>query len=93
MELMVVIIIIAILAGLLIPAIGGAVRRAKNAKIALEIAALSQALERYKMEYGEYPPDFADRRETNETFINQHLSRIFRYRNHLLDVPHWQGAH
>jgi len=91
-EMMVVIIVIAILAGLLLPAIGGAVRRAKNARIALEIAAISQALERYKMEYGEYPPDFVPRTDSdgdlisNSTVLDQHLSRIFRYRA-LMDVP------
>jgi len=89
-EMMVVIIVIAILAGLLLPAIGGAVRRAKNAKIAMEIASLSKALENYKLENGEYPPDFsmddADPADTSDRVpkqqaIDQHLSRIFRYRS------------
>jgi len=88
-EMMVVIIVIAILAGLLLPAIGGAVRRAKNAKIALEMSQISQALERYKTEFGEYPPDFSMddgsdsslNRAAKRAAINQHLSRIFRYRN------------
>jgi len=89
-EMMVVIIVIAILAGLLLPAIGGAVRRAKNAKIALEMSQISQALESYKVEYGEYPPDFAvnpsitniaNIRIAKQNAINGHVARIFRYRS------------
>ena len=57
-ELLVVIVIISVLAALLIPAVFFAVGRAKNARIALEVAALSKALERYKLDHGEYPPDF-----------------------------------
>ena len=88
-ELMVVIIVIAILMGLLIPALGGAVTAARNAAIGLEIGQIVQGLERYKLEYGEYPPDFsmddgdagntADRQFKRDA-ISAHVSRSFRYR-------------
>jgi len=59
-EVLVVIIIIGILAALLIPAITIAVRRARTAAIKLEVDGLAAAVERYRGEYGDYPPDFSD---------------------------------
>lgn len=58
-ELLVVISIIGILVALITPAIFGAVKRAKIAKIKIEIAAMSQALESFRTDYGSYPPDLS----------------------------------
>ncbi len=59
-ELLTVIVIIGILAGIAIPAITGALRTAKEAAIRTEIDVMSQAMEAYKLEHGDYPPDFSD---------------------------------
>jgi len=57
-ELLVVITIIGILAGLITAAAVNARRAAKRAVIRTEISELEMAIEKYKTEYGEYPPDF-----------------------------------
>jgi len=57
-ELLVVITIIGLLAGLLLPAINGAVRSAKEAAVASEISLLDQALASFKTRYGDFPPSF-----------------------------------
>ena len=93
-ELAVVIGIISLLAAALIPAIYGAVRNARQARITIELAAIGKALENYKLQYGEYPPDFvevaiakennasvADRANLAEQIITAHMSRIFRRRS------------
>ena len=59
-EILTVIVIISILAGIAIPAISGALGTAKDTAIRVEIDVMSQALEAYKLEHGEYPPDFSD---------------------------------
>jgi len=56
-ELLVVITIIAILAGLITGAAINALGRAKQAAITLEIQQLSSAIEDFKNEYGAYPPN------------------------------------
>ena len=58
-EILIVIIIIGILAGLLIPAIGSAMRRSKEFVIQKQVMDLGGALEHFKAEYGVYPPDFS----------------------------------
>jgi prepilin-type N-terminal cleavage/methylation domain-containing protein len=58
-EMLVVMAIIAILAGILLPAIGAAIRAAKNSKIAQELSQLHNAIESYKQKLGDYPPDFS----------------------------------
>ena len=55
-ELLVVIIVLAILVGLLLPVIAGALRTAKNAAAQAEINQLAQALANFKAKYGDYPP-------------------------------------
>ena len=55
-ELLVVIIVLAILVGLLLPVIAGALRTAKNAAVQAEINQLAQALANFKATYGDYPP-------------------------------------
>ncbi len=60
-EMLVVVVIIAILAGLLLPAVNRARGAARTAQIAIEIKNLEAAFEAYKLKYGDYPPDFSDR--------------------------------
>ncbi len=59
-EMLVVVIIIGILAALLLPVIGGAIRRARLAAIAIEVASLNNLIESLKTNYGSYPPDFEE---------------------------------
>ena len=70
-ELLVVIVIIAILAGLATPAIMIAVEKAKVTAMRLELNALAQGIELYRNEYGEYPPDFSDLNA-----VLRHLNRV-----------------
>lgn len=55
-ELLVVITVIGILVALLVPAIGSAVRNARNAQTTSEINSLGQALEAFKTQFQDYPP-------------------------------------
>jgi general secretion pathway protein G len=55
-ELLAVILILGILLALLLPAINGAMRTAKNAAVGGEINQLAQALANFKSKYGDYPP-------------------------------------
>jgi prepilin-type N-terminal cleavage/methylation domain-containing protein len=55
-ELLVVVVILAILIGLLVPVIAGALRTAKNAACQSEINLMAQALANFKAAYGDYPP-------------------------------------
>jgi len=63
-EMLTVIAIIAILAGILIPTIGAVMRKAKMAKARSEIAGLTMAISSYILSFGAPPPDctgaFAD---------------------------------
>jgi len=72
MELLAVMVIIGILAGLITAAVARARVAARNASIKTEISQLENALEAYKNQYGEYPPDF-----TNQTLVVQHLQNAF----------------
>ena len=58
-EMLVVITIIGILAGLAIPAVIVARNRAKITAVAMDIKQLEMACQHYKEKFGEYPPDFA----------------------------------
>jgi len=71
-EMLVVIIIIGILAAILVPTIGIAIRRARVTKIALEISQLDQAVEAYKTLYTDYPPDFS-----NRAVVERHIRKAF----------------
>ena len=59
-ELMIVIVIIAILAGLTTVGTRIAIRKSKEATVTLALEQLSMAIEKYKNDIGEYPPDFTD---------------------------------
>ena len=55
-ELLIVIVIIAILIGLLLPAVTAAYRNARVAQVRVEISSLDTALTDFKTQYGVYPP-------------------------------------
>ena len=55
-ELMAVILILAVLIALLLPALNGALKTARNAAVGGEIDQLAQALASFKAQYGDYPP-------------------------------------
>jgi prepilin-type N-terminal cleavage/methylation domain-containing protein len=57
-EMLSVIIIIGILASLMLVAFGRARKNVRNSTIKADIKEIEMALERYRTEYGEYPPDF-----------------------------------
>ena len=59
-EILTVIVIIAILVTLVTVAVAGAMRAAKIGRIGMEMSQIAMAIERYKAEFGEYPPDFFD---------------------------------
>ena len=72
-ELLTVIIIIAILAAMLVGAVTYAVTSMNQAAIRQEIGQLEAALNAYKSEYGEYPPD-----GTDTTEVTNHIKRCYR---------------
>ena len=65
-ELLVVVAVIALLAGITLAALGGANQKAARDRAAAEVAALANALERYKMQNDAYPPASG----TNLVFTN-----------------------
>ncbi len=71
-EMLVVIAIIGILAGLITGAAVMARNRARRATIKMEISQLEMAVESFRQKYGEYPPDF-----TNVAEVNRFLRKAF----------------
>jgi prepilin-type N-terminal cleavage/methylation domain-containing protein len=69
-ELLVVISIIGILAGMITAAAIAARRTAKRAVINADIKQLVIALQEYKTEYGEYPPDFVGLNEDDDPTVD-----------------------
>ena len=65
-ELLVVVAVIAILAGITLAALGGANQKSARDRAAAEVAALANALERYKMQNDTYPTNSG----TNLVFTN-----------------------
>jgi type II secretion system protein G len=83
-EMLVVIAIIGILAGLTVPAVLRALKHAKAAAVAVEINQLDMACKAYKEKLGEYPPDFAGVNFGNaivrtpaQNAILRHLAKAF----------------
>ena len=77
-EMLVVIAIIGILAGLTIPAVMVVMRRVKEAAIGIEINQLDMACKAYKEKFGEYPPDFANVTDPAlQQIILRHLAKAF----------------
>src|SRR3954469_15090591 len=71
-EMLVVIGIIAILAALLLPAVNRAITTARNAAIAVEVNQLATAIEAYKQDKGDYPPNFRDRQA-----VTRHIMKCY----------------
>lgn len=71
-EMLVVIGIIAILAALLLPAVMAAITRARNAAIALELKQLESAIETYRAEKGDYPPNFR-----SVEVVRRHIAKCY----------------
>jgi prepilin-type N-terminal cleavage/methylation domain-containing protein len=69
-ELLVVVVIIAVLAALISAAVTGAIVRAKEARITMELDNLAQAMELYKSKYGSYPPN-------SPVQLKQHIQEKF----------------
>ena len=59
-EVLTVVVIISILAALVTLAVAGAMSAAKRGRITMEMSQVAMALEHYKAEFGEYPPDMFD---------------------------------
>jgi len=72
-EMLVVIIIIGILAAILVPTVGMAIRRGKETAMSIELNQLASALDTYKLDHGnDYPPDFS-----NQAAVISHLRTAF----------------
>lgn len=71
-EILVVISIIAILAGILLPVIGVVRRRGQVTATVLEIQNLKAAIEQYKQKFGDYPPD-----GSNTVVFQRHIRIAF----------------
>lgn len=71
-ELLVVIAIIGLLAGLIVPAVMGAVKSAQQGAYKLEVDTLAEAVEKYRSKYGDYPPD-----GSNWNIMERHLRKAF----------------
>lgn len=79
-EMLVVLGIIAVLVGLLLPAVMGAINSARRTQMAMEISQLDQAINAYKNEFGDYPPsmgeDYSAANRYN-TAVERHLRKCF----------------
>ena len=71
-EILIVIAIIAVLAGLLIPVVGAVRRRGQVTATVLEIQNLKNAIEQYKQKFGDYPPD-----GSNAVVFQRHIRVAF----------------
>lgn len=71
-ELLVVVTIIAILSALVSGAVFSALNHAKEVMVAVEVRGISSALQHYKAEFGEFPPDGSD-----PQLVENHLRNRF----------------
>ncbi len=69
-EILVVIVIIGLLAGMTTTVLVSARQSVRGSVVAAQMAQLSMALDDYKNRYGEYPPDFSD-----EEAVRRHLKK------------------
>ena len=76
-ELLAVIMIVALLAGLVTPAVMRARNSARNAAIKAEIDMLHMAIMNYKNEYGSFPPAVDPAPNTAGSSTAKHLQRLF----------------
>ena len=71
-ELLIVIAIIGMLAALVTVAASAAMSAAKRSAIRMQLSQLDMALEQYRQEFGEYPPD-----GTDPDAVRRHLMKVF----------------
>ncbi len=76
-ELLVVLLIVVILAGLISAAAYRGIKRAKIARITVDIQQLAMALEKYQQQFGEYPPDFSDQTANGQLLVLRHINKAF----------------
>jgi prepilin-type N-terminal cleavage/methylation domain-containing protein len=84
-EMLTVIIIIGLLASLMLVAFGRARTNVRNSTVKADIKQIEMALERYRTEYGDYPPDFVGTADSYpdavripaRTAVIRHLRRRF----------------
>jgi prepilin-type N-terminal cleavage/methylation domain-containing protein len=77
-EMLVVITIIGILASLGTVAVFKALEAAKRARIKVEITNLSNAIESYRLKFGDYPPSYVNGSDTfSQALVARHLSKAF----------------
>lgn len=90
-EMLMVITIIGILAGLLLVAVRGVQKAARGTATKTEISQLDMALENYRTEYGEFPPDFVGVNSTvaaDKTAARNVVLRHLRKRFPRYTIPH-----
>lgn len=88
-EMLVVIVIIGILAAFLLPAINAARRRAMEGRIAIEISNIEQAVEAYKLKYGDYPPNFSNRKLVERHILKAwpHITELSTFLQYVQNNP------
>ncbi len=90
-ELLVVITIIGILAGLALVGVNAARKGVLNASMKVEISQIAEALEQYKNDHGAYPPDgntaVTSAASDRTKDFNRHLNKMFPQRNSSADTP------
>lgn len=69
-ELLVVITIIGLLVAIMVPAVSIVLNNTRNARISMEISSLAQAIEAYKLDAGDYPPNF-----DNGMVVARHIAK------------------
>jgi len=74
-EIMVVIVIIGILAAILVPVLGGILRRTNEAAVKVEIHSLESAISDFKAKFGCHPPDYIKLYETQQGWVGDAASR------------------
>ncbi len=71
-EILVVIVIIGILAGLALPAVTNVIRTGRETSLKLEVTSIADAAEKYQLEHGDYPPDMS-----SWTIAQRHFRKAF----------------
>ncbi|WP_206035973.1 prepilin-type N-terminal cleavage/methylation domain-containing protein [Crateriforma spongiae] len=71
-EILVVIVIIGILAGIAIPAVTNVIATGRETALKVEITQLADSVEQYNLKYGDYPPDMS-----SWTIAQRHLKKAF----------------
>lgn len=71
-EILTVIVIIGILAGIAIPAVTNALKTARTTAMRLELDALEKSIGQYEQLYGDFPPDFSD-----WSVVQRHYRKLF----------------